>query len=230
MKLSLILCTFLFPILLCAQSDSNKINLWATYYYIPVVSHDLWGVDLLDENEVKTGFRLTNCDWCKASMEGTVLIMKDSQTVLFNYAGRSKRIQSDCRKCDRYRNYDGFEKTGSVLWKQSSGYGKGTKNYNLVPFKTIAVDPSFIPVGSVLFVPAAKGVQYVNEQGETAVHDGYFFAGDVGSKIKGNHIDVFLGMSNNNPFSFINSDKNKPFDAFRVSDQLVIEVIRKMHL
>ena len=47
--------------------------------------------------------------------------------------------------------------------------------------------------------------------GESASHDGFFFAADRGGAIRGNHIDVFVGAGPN-PFSFVGAGN---FDAHR---------------
>lgn len=195
-------------------TNATKITLWATYYYVPVLNHVEQGIDLLDEQENKLGLKLNSCDWCKAAIEGTVFIKKENKNYVLNYAGRSKKSQYDCRLCAQYKDYDNYSKTGKILWAVSSGYGKGVKDYELVPFKTIAVDSSVIPYGTVVYIPKAKGVEYTNLQGETVKHDGFFFAGDTGSKIIGNHIDVFIGTATHNPFTFVTSNPKGIFEVF----------------
>ncbi len=200
-------------------TNAIKMTLWATYYYVPVLNHAEQGIDLLDEQEHKLGLKLDSCGWCTAAIEGTVIVKKENKNYVLNYAGRSKKSQYDCRLCTQYKDYDNYSKTGKILWEISSGYGEGVKNYDLIPFKTIAVDSSVIPYGSVVYIPAAKGVEYVNAQGETIKHDGLFFAGDTGSKIIGNHIDVFIGTAVHNPFTFITSTPKGTFDAFLMAQK-----------
>lgn len=229
MKLYLLIYFLFSTTTLWSQSNSKKISLWATYYYIPILSHDEDGINLLDKNEKKTGFKLDSCDWCNAAIEGTVFIKKETRTYVFNYAGRAKEMQYDCRQCAKYKNYENYLNTGKVLWEFSSGFGKGCKNYNLVPFITIAVDTANIPIGSVIYIPEAKGVKYIDSEGMSVEHDGYFFAGDVGSKIKGNHIDVFLGSSAENPFGFVKSNQAGTFDAYLVTDKSLIAKYVNLH-
>ncbi len=206
----------------------KTITLWATYYYIPELNHSEHGVEMLDEKGNEIGLKLNPCDWCNACIEGTVLVKKADHSFLLNYAGRSTDLQYDCRKCKRYKTYDGYQKTGRVLWQKNFGYGEGVKRYRLVPFKTVAVDGAIIPFGSVIFIPEAKGVNYYFED-TTLVHDGYFFAADRGSKIKGNHIDVFLGTAKTNPFGFITSDSNKMFKAYIVEDSTIRNKLERLH-
>ncbi len=219
------LCSTIF----CGQNTAKKINLWATYYYIPTLQHSPTGLDLLDKQEKETGLKLSACDWCTAAIEGTVYIKKEDSTYILNYAGRSQNMQNNCRQCSIYKNYAGYNKTGKVLWQVSQGFGKGVKNYNLGPYVTIAVDNAVIPVGSVVYIPQAKGVIYLNATGQMVTHDGYFFAGDVGSKITGNHIDVFLGTATKNPFSFIKSAPPGIFEAYIISDKTVLQNLENQH-
>ncbi len=198
-------------------NTSSKLELWATYYYVPIVEHYEQGLDLLDKNENKTGFKVNPNDWCNIAIQGTVFIKKDRNTFVLNYAGRSKELQYDCRKCSKYKNYKGYLKTGKVLWSYSSGFGKGVQNYNLVPFKSIAVDKAIIPYGSTVYIPKAKGITYQDVDGVIKKHNGYFFAADTGSKIIGNHIDVFIGTETVNPFAFVKSNKKETFDAFIIN-------------
>lgn len=207
----------------------DSLQLWATYYYIPVVVHDDSGLDLLDEEEQSIGLKLAPKDWCKAAIEGTVHIQKDTSIYQLNYESRSEQLQYDCRNCPKYKNYDGYLKTGKVLWSKAKGFGKGVQNYQLVPFRSIAVDNSLIPYGSVLFIPEAQGVQYTDADGEKQTHDGLFFAADTGSKIVGNHIDVFLGLSPVNPFTFVKSTETVVFKAYLIENDKIRHWLLKMH-
>lgn len=218
-----------FSTLLFAQGNQEKITLWATYYNMPSVSHKENGIELLNEKGEGIGLKLSPDDWCNAAIEGTVAVKKDTQIYILNYAGRSKEIQYDCRRCSKYQKYDGYIQTGKVLWKLSNGFGNGVKNYKLVPFLSIAVDSSVIPYGSVLYIPKAKGIPYINAKGVTTEHDGYFFASDTGSKINGTHIDVFLGAAKENPFSFITSDSKGTFEAYKISDKEIIKKLENFH-
>lgn len=229
MKTFLITIFTLVSLITSGQSTTTKLNLWATYYYVPSFEHDENGIDLLDKNGKALGFKLNSCDWCTAAIEGSVFIRKNNIYYVLNYAGRSATLQNDCRACPKYQNYSGYEKTGKVVWTLSSGFGKGVRNYNLVPFRTIAVDTSIIPIGTVIYIPQAKGVKFTTTDGSVQEHDGYFFAGDVGSKITGNHIDVYIGASLQNPFSFITSNQSSTFEAFIVSDKEICDRILKEH-
>jgi 3D (Asp-Asp-Asp) domain-containing protein len=59
--------------------------------------------------------------------------------------------------------------------------------------KSVAVDPSIIPVGSILYIPQAEDAPL----GNGLVHNGIFRAHDIGSAIKGKRIDVYVGLKTN---------------------------------
>ena len=149
--------------------------------------------------------------------------------MILNYTGRSKELQYNCTLCKKYSDYDNYIKTGKVLWAPSSGFGKGVLSYNLVPYKTIAVDSSMIPYGTVVYIPKAKGELYKNIHNNIVKHNGYFFAADTGSKIIGNHIDVFTGTEENNTFNFVKSNPNEKFEAFIIEDTELTEKLTKLH-
>ncbi len=64
------------------------------------------------------------------------------------------------------------------------GYG----GYRLSELKSIAVDTSIIPLGSKVYIPQFEGVKINNQE-----LNGIFYAHDIGSTVKGRHIDLFLG-------------------------------------
>jgi len=69
----------------------------------------------------------------------------------------------------------------------------GANGYTLTELKSVAVDPSVIPIGSAIYIKDAANVPV----SDSLVHDGIFYAQDVGSAIKGNRIDVYLGPKSN---------------------------------
>jgi 3D (Asp-Asp-Asp) domain-containing protein len=211
------------------DNQNGTLNATGTFYFIPQLKHQEGGIDLLDGNERPTGFQLTLCDWCKAAIEGTVAISKNGKTTLLSYKGRSSRLLNDCRECPRYKNYPGFDNTGRILWQISSGHGLGSKNYKLVPYRTIAVDPDFIPLGTVVFIPAAVGIQIKEGDKASWTHDGYFFAADVGSKIVGNKIDFFYGFNATNPFPFVTSNARDLFSLEIVREPQLTKKYAAMH-
>lgn len=70
----------------------------------------------------------------------------------------------------------------------SSHYGYTSTGCTLNPYRTVAVDPRFVKLGSVIYVPQLKGA----ELPDGTIHDGIFHAVDRGH-FRGRHIDVFVG-------------------------------------
>jgi 3D (Asp-Asp-Asp) domain-containing protein len=64
----------------------------------------------------------------------------------------------------------------------------GSAGNTLTELKSIAVDPRLIPLGATVYIPQAEGVVV-----DGRVLNGVFYAHDVGTAIKGKHIDVFVG-------------------------------------
>nr|WP_242030083.1 3D domain-containing protein [Microcystis wesenbergii] len=95
--------------------------------------------------------------------------------------------------------------------------------------RTIAVDKTVIPLGTVIYIPDARGKEVILPSGKKVKHDGYFFAADVGSAIKGNNIDTFLGITNKNPFSHVKSDPSKTFTAFVITDTRIKSALNTLH-
>jgi 3D (Asp-Asp-Asp) domain-containing protein len=68
----------------------------------------------------------------------------------------------------------------------------GCDGHRLTELKSIAVDPRLIPLGSIVYIPQAENVS-VDGQAQ----GGIFYAHDIGSAIKGKHIDIFVGSKRN---------------------------------
>ena len=68
-------------------------------------------------------------------------------------------------------------------------YGVGRLGCALVPYRTIAVDPRFVKLGSTISIPQLKGTRLP----DGTIHDGLFVANDRGH-FRGSHIDLFVGI------------------------------------
>lgn len=82
--------------------------------------------------------------------------------------------------------------TSEIRWRfcgPDAPYGFGYEDIPLRPFHSVAIDPKTIPIGSLLYIPAAKGISLPNG----TRHDGYFNAVDIGSMIQKIKIDIFVG-------------------------------------
>ncbi|MEO8216353.1 MAG: 3D domain-containing protein [Acidobacteriota bacterium] len=69
-----------------------------------------------------------------------------------------------------------------------SKFGIGSLGRPLRPYRTVAVDPRLIPLGSKLYIPELKGTRLP----DGTIHDGVFVASDRGH-FRGLHLDVFVG-------------------------------------
>lgn len=91
----------------------------------------------------------------------------------------------------------GFRPCFSVVDPDHSIWGMGAYDNPLLPYRTVAVDRKMIALGTPLYVPELDGLpipsRYRAENGGATHHDGCVEAGDVGSGIRGPHIDLFTG-------------------------------------
>jgi 3D (Asp-Asp-Asp) domain-containing protein len=208
------------------ESDlGDKLNLWATYYNLPQLDEASGNFPLRDKLGNELGPRLTNKGWCDAAMEGSVLVnYKNGDKKTFNYAGTSAEYPTSCK------DYFKLDLSKTKFREASGPYGDGIDQFILEPYRTIATDNTKIIPGTVLYIPQAKGAIIKLKSGRTIMHDGYFFAGDKGGAIKGNHVDVFIGTHvSANFFPWVGSNQTKTFDAYIVKDQNIISELLNLH-
>jgi len=72
--------------------------------------------------------------------------------------------------------------------RDSYPFGIGVAGYALVPFRSLAVDRRYIPIGHTVEIPDLIGTPLPDGTG----HDGCFVAVDGGGAINGHHIDLFV--------------------------------------
>lgn len=117
---------------------------------------------------------------------------------------------------------------------QGAPWGLGAANveylsraepYKLIPYRSVAVDPGQIDLGSVLYIPKAKGILLP----EGSTHDGYFLAHDVGGAIKGNRLDLFVGMEEDvrNTFTRNGLTNMSPIEVYLVPEPEAEEIRSK---
>ncbi|MBD2098359.1 hypothetical protein H6F90_25130 [Trichocoleus sp. FACHB-591] len=167
---------------------SKTLILWATFYKVHRAQDIPDGYPLLDMAGNNLGPKLSKHDWCHAALQGTVQVLDaNGKPRTFNFAGRSSEAQVDCSSLFRSLNLNEIQGTNRVCFAVSKGtFGEGTNGFLLVPFRSIAVDRTKIPIGSVIYISDARGQQITLPTGEVVKHDGYFFAADVGGAIKDN--------------------------------------------
>ena len=221
---------FGFPAL-AESSRSTHLSLWATHYYVHASNEQPGGVPLLDLAGQPLGAMLSEEDWCNSAVEGTVRVTGSTPAV-YNFAGTGEQPQVDCTRF--FSRLDAGVLAGvnrSRFAAANGSFGDGVQGMVLVPYRTIAVDSnqSPIPFSSVVYIPAAQGVEVVLPNGTRVLHDGYFFAADTGGAIKDNHLDVFTGISTETPFDFIQSVPARTFEAWLVQDEEISNALRAAH-
>jgi 3D (Asp-Asp-Asp) domain-containing protein len=88
---------------------------------------------------------------------------------------------------DRVRLPDGKMEIRWLICPPEAPYGYGVDRIPLVPFRSVAVDPTVVPIGSSIYIPLAVGAKLP----DGTIHDGMFKAVDIGSAIKNKRIDMF---------------------------------------
>ena len=72
-------------------------------------------------------------------------------------------------------------------------WGYGGNGRQLQPFRTVAVDPKKIPLGTLLYIPALEGRRMPGRAPWGGfIHDGCVIADDTGGGIDGNQLDFFV--------------------------------------
>ncbi len=202
------------------QRHGRKVHLWATWYWTPTHRAGK-GVALRDESGKKLGPELPEPDFCRAAVEGALRI----DGVVYTFAGIGKRRQANCA-----RYTPDMPQAPYVLFRRSrTPFGEGAEGYQLRPFRSLAVDIHRMRVGTVLYVPAARGCRVRLPDGRVVHHDGYFMAADDGFGVKQNHVDVYLGISNNNPFTWVTSESWDGFTAEVVTNHAIVARLKRLH-
>lgn len=214
-----------------ASLDSlSHVRLWSTQYYVypalqigppsgvPIVRPPTWSVAL----SVK--------DWCLMAVEGTGLVaLTAGGSRGFNYLGHGTQRFTDCSTVITSLPTTAMERTLYDRLPSDAPYGIGSaNNIRLLPFRSLAADPTVYPRGTVFFIPSLRSKNFVDEEGQIAAHDGYMIVGDVGGAIHGAHIDFFTGTMTKNPFpGLIKSNAGGTFDAYVITDPKVLSRLRQ---
>ena len=106
----------------------------------------------------------------------------------------------------------------TYLVAEGAPFGLDARGRGLVPFRTLAVDPSVVPLGTVVYLPSLDGVRLPS--GET--HDGLCLAQDTGQGIEGRRVDIFVGFENDEDNTLTRSGRVRdmePLRVYRVDDE-----------
>jgi len=130
---------------------------------------DVDAVDIYSKQGEYVGSYSEKFAW-NLRMEGSGLLA-DGRVI--NYSG----------KCEY-----GYGTCFSAVDPDTHPFGRGAGQRPLVPFKSVAVDPRFIPIGEPIYVPEFDGI--LLPDGER--HDGCVRADDTGGGIKKKKMDFFV--------------------------------------
>jgi 3D (Asp-Asp-Asp) domain-containing protein len=204
-----------------ATADLKKITLHVSQYHV-VHAKPGMEVMLLNIDDEPLGVGLSRGDFCTAALQGTVEV----SGVLYSVAGKSTESLVDCAlpefSCPRCAAFDLGQ---NRFVKLASTDGLGAKSYGLVPYRTIAVRSGGMKLGTVLYIPAARGLKMPNGQ----KHDGYFFVADIGA-MESNQIDLYTGTK---PLHWkilgSGTRHSRSVAAYVVTDPAVVKPLKAAH-
>jgi 3D (Asp-Asp-Asp) domain-containing protein len=204
-----------------ATGDLKKLTLHVSQYHV-VHAKPGMEVMLLNIDDEPLGIGLSREDFCTAALQGTVEV----SGVLYSVAGKGGDSLVDCAlpefSCPRCAAFD----LGSNRFvKLASADGLGAKSYGLVPYRTVAVKASGMKLGTVLYIPAARGLKLPNGK----KHDGYFFVADIGA-MGDRQIDLYTGTKLLR-WSILGSGTahSRSVAAYVVTDPTVVKPLKAAH-
>jgi 3D (Asp-Asp-Asp) domain-containing protein len=195
----------------------EALSLYGTYYHTRMFDYVADGIPILDLSGNPLGPKLSVDDFCKAADAGAFRAPQSAGRSLASYtiAGAPSVADSQANCSPVFKtNLDLFEQGKTAEnWPSivaalertrfratMASYGNGKGTHRLVPWRTVATYNSQIAQGTILYIPRMRGARVTLPSGQTATHDGYFFAADAGSGIKSDHIDFFTGTIAPKPF------------------------------
>lgn len=201
--------------------DLRKLTLHVSQYHV-VHAKPGMEVMLLNIDDEPLGIGLSREDFCTASLQGTVEI----KGVLYSVAGKGDQSLVDCAlpefSCPRCAAFDlGHNR----FVKLASADGLGAKTYGLVPYRTIAVRSGGLKLGTVVYIPSARGLALPGNKR----HDGYFFVADIGAMDE-NQIDLYTGTK---PLTWkilgSGTRHSKSVTAYVVTDPAIVKPLKAAH-
>jgi 3D (Asp-Asp-Asp) domain-containing protein len=225
----------------------EALSLYGTYYHTRKFDYVADGIPILDLSGKPLGPKLSVNDFCKAADAGAFRAPQSAGRRLASYtiAGAPSVANSQANCSAVYKtNLDLFEQGKTEEnWPSivaalertrfratMASYGNGHGTHRLVPWRTVATYNSQIAQGTILYIPRMRGAKVTLPSGQTATHDGYFFAADAGSGIKSNHIDFFTGTFAPKPLLLpgIHGSDGR-FTAYVVRNDTIAEHFKDLH-
>jgi 3D (Asp-Asp-Asp) domain-containing protein len=202
-------------------TDLKKLTLHVSQYHV-VHAKPGMEIELLNMDDQPLGVGLSRGDFCTAALQGTVEV----SGVLYSVAGKGGDSLVDCAlpefSCPRCAAFD----LGSNRFvKLASSDGLGAKAYGLVPYRTIAVKSGRLKLGTVVYIPAARGLKLPNGK----KHDGYFLVADIGA-MSDNQIDLYTGTK---PLGWrilgSGTRHSRSVAAYVITDPAVVKPLKAAH-
>jgi 3D (Asp-Asp-Asp) domain-containing protein len=110
---------------------------------------------------------------------------------------------------------DGKQEIRYIECPPEAPYGYGVDKIPLVPFRSVAVDPEVVPMGSRVYIPKAVGLALP----DGSVHDGFFRAVDIGDAIRNHRIDMFTSFGDQSAVFERGGIRNmKPLEVYLVEE------------
>lgn len=156
------------------EPDAKLGSFKLTYYFMAEQEGGRRSVQLYNRKGCKRIAKVSRKDARQLALQGGGKL--DDGRILI-YAGRCS-----CSKTACY-----------ALAEGSHEWGTGANDRPLSPFRSVAVDPSRVAIGTVLYVPELDGLTVPGHLPEGgSVHDGCVVADDRGGGIKGRQLDLFM--------------------------------------
>jgi 3D (Asp-Asp-Asp) domain-containing protein len=164
----------LFTVLPRPEPDKKLGSFKLTYYFMAEQEGGKKSVQLYERKGCKRIAKISRKDAKQLALQGGGKL--DDGRILI-YAGHCKCSGAPCYN----------------LAHESHEWGTGVKDRPLSPFRSVAVDPSRVAIGTVLYVPELDGLTVPARLPEGGfVHDGCVVADDRGGGIKGRQLDFFV--------------------------------------
>lgn len=199
----------------------ERYQLYATNYYVYPAKSTEHGVRIRSIKGDILSDPISSLDYCLGGVEGSIFTTLNGKAETLNFHKVSSVQNADCKAALKGR--EGKLSPGAVrvagymvYYPAKNTYGDDVKSRALVPYRTIAVDPRVIPMGSIIYIPSARKQSITLPNGERVFHDGYFIAYDNGGSkaVSGNHIDIFCGLQVHCLANI--ADTGKTFEAMTV--------------